>query len=534
MGPARTAPPALGTKLMDLQSKKDRLIRRRIVVGTASNYAGQILAYATLFFLTPFILRQLGPAAYGLWVLVGSIVAYGSLLDLGIWGAVIKYVSEFLARDQHQKARHLVSTALWLYVFLGLGVLTLAGLIAPFVPALFSVAPGQETHAVQLTLLMGLATGLSLPAMAPLAALRGLQRYELVNLAEAVGTLFTAAATVAALLTGGGVVSLVIVNIFSMLLMHVLALRLSGREAGGLNLGWQRPRRAYVRLVLGYSWPLFIKDVANRLQTKTDELTIGALLVVTAVTPYNLARRLSDATHVLTRQFMKVLLPLASELDAENDHGRLRLLYTTGTRLSVAISMVIGVSVMVMARPILVAWIGPEYGEHSSLVIILTAANLIATSQWPAMALLQGTTRHRLLAATAFTSGIANLALSILLVRPLGLVGVALGTLIPTALEHLGIIMPYTMRRLKIGKGEALRRIYVPALLPAAPMALVQIVFLHLVSTASLLALVAITASGAIVYGTAYLVFGTSAVERQAYRTLAGDVMSVAAAQLRR
>ena len=86
---------------------KDGAIRRRVMVGTASNYAGQIIAFASLFFLTPFILRHLGAATYGLWVLVSSIVAYGSVLDLGVWGAIIKYVAEYRARGEADTARAL-------------------------------------------------------------------------------------------------------------------------------------------------------------------------------------------------------------------------------------------------------------------------------------------------------------------------------------------------------------------------------------------------------------------------------------------
>ena len=42
---------------------------------TASNYAGRLIAMGARFFLTPFIVHQLGPSDYGLWALVGSVVS---------------------------------------------------------------------------------------------------------------------------------------------------------------------------------------------------------------------------------------------------------------------------------------------------------------------------------------------------------------------------------------------------------------------------------------------------------------------------
>src|SRR5438552_1502243 len=93
---------------------------RRVVWNTLSNYAGKLATLATGLVLTPFILHQVGPASYGLWVLVGSVVGYGALLDLGIGNAIIKYVAEYRAKGQLDQAQQLVATALWLYAALGL------------------------------------------------------------------------------------------------------------------------------------------------------------------------------------------------------------------------------------------------------------------------------------------------------------------------------------------------------------------------------------------------------------------------------
>ncbi len=70
------------------------IIRWRVVRGTLSNYAGQFVTLIVGFILTPFIINQPGVTSYGPWMLVGAVVAYGTLSDFGIWGTVIKYVAE--------------------------------------------------------------------------------------------------------------------------------------------------------------------------------------------------------------------------------------------------------------------------------------------------------------------------------------------------------------------------------------------------------------------------------------------------------
>jgi Na+-driven multidrug efflux pump len=72
--------------------------------------------------------------------------------------------------------------------------------------------------------------------------------------------------------------------------------------------------------------------------------------------------------------------------------------------------------------------------RHAHLVTILTIASLIDTSQCRRFSA-AGMAKHRRLAIFSIGSGLVNLGLSLALVRPLGVTGVALGTLIPTALS---------------------------------------------------------------------------------------------------
>jgi O-antigen/teichoic acid export membrane protein len=57
---------------------------RHVILSSLSNYVGKFVNLISWFILTPFILNQLGDRSYGLWALVGSVTAYGLLLNLGI------------------------------------------------------------------------------------------------------------------------------------------------------------------------------------------------------------------------------------------------------------------------------------------------------------------------------------------------------------------------------------------------------------------------------------------------------------------
>ena len=496
-------------------SARNVLIFQRVVRNILSNYGGAIISLGTGFFLTPFILHHLGPSDFGLWTLVGTAMIYGSLLDFGIGSAVVKYIAEYSAKGDFKEARSLVATASCLYTALGLIIITVTIGIALFVPKIVDVPPDQGATFTWFLLLAGLKIGISIPCTTAMAVLRGLQRYDITNLINSLGTILSAVATVITLLLGGGVLGLMGVSIAVTIALQACAIWFIRTIMPQLHFGWLRAKRRMVRALVSFSWSLFVTEFSGCLQTKTDEFVIAASLSISAVAPYAIARRLSELAQLLTDQVMKVILPLASELHAEDDRARLHSLYFISTRLTLAAFLPVGCTLIVLSKPILTAWVGAAYADHAPLVIILTLASLITTSMWPAAAIIQSMTRHRPLAAMSLGSGLANCALSLALVHPFGLTGVALGTLIPTAVECLGFVLPYTTRVIGVNCSQICKKIVLPALLPVIPMVVALYLFQWAVEPSSLIALFVVIALGLLVYVLGYLHLGANKLERQ-------------------
>src|SRR5207248_4228061 len=139
---------------------------------------------------------------------VGSVVSYGSLLDLGIGTALIKYVAEHEAEGRMDQARAYVATALRIYVVLGLTVAVVATLAAGQFGALFNIAAEQQPLAAQLVVLIGIGVAIAIPGTTTTAVLRGLQRYQVVGALATLGSIVGASTTVVVLLLGGGVLEL--------------------------------------------------------------------------------------------------------------------------------------------------------------------------------------------------------------------------------------------------------------------------------------------------------------------------------------
>ena len=504
-------------------------VLHRVAWNTLTNYVAKLVTVAMGFLLTPFILHQLGPTGYGLWVLVGSVVGYGALLDLGMSNAIVKYVAEFRATDQPREASRIVATALWLYTGLALVAIALSAVLAPWFPYVFHVPPAEHDTAVWVAFLGATGIALSLPCSTGSAVLRGLHRFDLQNVLVVANAVLAGVGWVVVLLLGGGLVGLVAVSIVVMLLLQLPTVGLIRRAAPDLTFGWRGASRNSVGTLFRFSSWVFAVNVAGRIQTKTDEIVIGAFLPVASVTPYALANKLSDVGLMLTDQFLKVLLPLASELHAGGDRKRLRQLYLTSTRLTLAICVPLCGTLSIFAAPILVGWVGPAYADDAYLVVILVVADAIAASQWPAGSVLQAMVRHRPVAISAVLSAIGNLVLSIVLLQSLGLAGVALGTLIPGALECLGFVLPYTLRVMGVSAAEFAREVLAPTLAPAIPMLAVAYLLLRGLQPDSLLTVAPLVGVSLATYAVMYMWLGASTLERRACRSMATGTLRLIA-----
>jgi O-antigen/teichoic acid export membrane protein len=500
---------------------------RHLLRSTASNAAGQVVTMLVWFGLTPFIVDELGTVAYGLWALVGSLVAYGNLLDLGVGAAVTKFVAELGARGRWDDAGRLVATALRVYMALGLVAILAAIPLALWLPDLLDLEPEVRDDAAWVIGLTGVWLGVTLPSTNAYAILRGLQRYDAINVIGVAATLTQALATVLVLVLGGGVVGLAAIAIPLTLLWQIPMLRMIRRFAPQLPVGVRGADRAMLRMVAGFSSSLMVINGAGVVKTKTDELVIAGALPVAAVGPYAIARRLSELPGQVAYSFVRVLMPLASHLHGRDDPAGLRALFVGSTRVALALFAPVGLGLMVLGEPFLTAWVGAEFAEDWDVLLLLVPASFAATGIWPAISMLQASNVHRRTAVIAAASAALNLGLSIALVGGMGVNGVALGTLVATVLEAL-VVFPLALRFYRVGLSTFAAEVLGPALLPVVPATAALLALRHWLEPASIPAIAIAGLLGALVYGAAYLAFPATGEERRTLARLARASSSVA------
>src|SRR6202453_3401341 len=116
-----------------------KLEKRQILKNVGSSWSALGINEIVGIFLSPFILRHLGDAAFGIWVLIFSVTGYYGLFDLGIRSSIVRYVSKYLATGSKDDLAKLINTTLFGYSCIGMLCLVLTGVLAFFVNTLFRI-----------------------------------------------------------------------------------------------------------------------------------------------------------------------------------------------------------------------------------------------------------------------------------------------------------------------------------------------------------------------------------------------------------
>jgi O-antigen/teichoic acid export membrane protein len=511
----------------DLAELGDRPAGETLTVArnVSTRYLAIVIEAIVGLLVLPFNIAHLGTAAYGLWMLTASVTTYFSVLDLGYAGALVRFVAQYRAKRDSRALNETLSTTFFLFAAFGALTYLIAIVLAVFLDRIFQLTPEQAYtgRAVLLIVSVNVAAGTAFSVFG--GVINGFQRYDLNNTVGAISTVVVAVANVLVLTLGYGLIELVAATTLVRVLTYWIYRANAYRVFPGLRIRASLFRRERLRELTTFSVFMLLIDWANKMNYSVDAIIIGAFLNTTAVAVWTIGQRLAEITQRLTNQLNDVLFPTVVDNHAADRLQRLQAIFVQGTRLSLATVIPLAGGLFLMAAPLVHTWVGPEFAQSVSVVQLLSIVVMIRIGNATASTLLKGAGEHKLLAFTNAITAMCNIVLSVAIVKPLALPGVAIGTLVPVAISSLFIVFPAACRRVQLSIRDALADAVWPAVWPAIVMAVYVEVTRPLVSN-SLVAVGAELFSAAFVYVVVFLFFGISGSERRLYLSKLGELTS--------
>jgi O-antigen/teichoic acid export membrane protein len=279
-----------------------------------------------------------------------------------------------------------------------------------------------------------------------------------------------------------------------------------------------------VRELTSFSVYVSIIDWSNKLNYSIDAIVIGAFISSAAVALWTVPQRLAEMLQRLTNQLNGVLFPVVVDSDAGGKPERLRAIFVQGTRLSLVSVVPMAAAMGLLADPLIRAWVGPKFVDSIVVAQILICVVAIRVGNATATTVLKGAGLHRLLAYTNAGTALGNIALSLLWIRHYGLIGQAMGTLVPVALAAIFVLWPAACRRVDMRVGAAFLQAVWPTIWPVVVMAAVVIPLRNALPV-RLWAVAAAAAVGSAVYFATFLAFAVKSKDRRLYMEKVNELM---------
>jgi O-antigen/teichoic acid export membrane protein len=439
----------------------------RILRNGATSYLTMVVTSACGFVMVPIALRYLGKEEYGLLVLVGALAGYVSLSGLGIGTAIMRSVAEARSATSPPDLSPAISTAFFFYLLISiLGLLATLPLIHPL-PQFFQVPPDKVRLSQMLLLISFTGAWATFPLSVYSGVLMGRERFDLTNLLQAAQAIVWLLAGVLVLWSGGRLIAFLAARTAISLFFALAGASVARRELPSVRLSVKMVRLPELKHLLSFGLFVFCVHAAVQVTQQADALVIGVFLPLGTIAVYSIGLRLSEMAREIPAQLGRLLPPVIARLDQRTQPGKLRTGFEESTKWILVIALAVATPLVAFADSLIHAWVGEGFVPAVLVADILCAGGIVSIGGSPASYILMFKGRHKLLAGLALADSVANVILSVILIRPFGIVGVALGTTLPLLIVNVFVNAPLACRLIDMPVHRLFRAAVLPALAPA-------------------------------------------------------------------
>jgi len=185
--------------------------------------------------------------------------------------------------------------------------------------------------------------------------------------------------------------------------------------------------RVPLRIIIGYSFPLFIYYLLGVSAVYVDRLVVSFFLNLSEMGIYNFSLLIVSALGIFIGPFSTILLPKLSEMYGRGDMESLRLYSSKATELLLALYMPIALIVASISPSILLFLANPYYLPGYIPITVITMVNALFISSNILGVSLQAARKTKLFILSSSLALISNFMFSILLIPKFGIDGAAVG-----------------------------------------------------------------------------------------------------------
>lgn len=399
----------------------------QLKAGAVLNYVVILLNTLVGLLYTPYMLRMMGQSEYGLYSLVASVIAYLTILDLGLGNAVVRYTAKYRAEGKQTEQYEMFGMFFILYIIIG-AIALIAGSVLYFnVDAMFgdtmTALELDKARIMMLLLVFNLA--FTFPMSIFGSIITAYERFVFPRVVNIIRITLNTTVMICLLHMGYKAIAMVVVqtvfNVLTLILNYIYC-----RKELKIKMYFRKFKWGFLKEVAIYSFWIFLNVIMDRIYWSTGQFVLGAMVGTVAVAVFAVAIQLQHLYMQFSSAISGLFLPkVTAMVTTSNDSAAISDLFIRTGRIQYIIMALILSGFIVFGRQFISLWAGPGYEDAYIICILFFVSLLIPLIQNLGITILQARNQMKFRSLLYIVIALVALAFQIVLAKQYGGIGCA-------------------------------------------------------------------------------------------------------------
>ena len=420
--------------------------------GALISYVNIALNIGVGLIITPFIIKKLGDSEYGLYTLIGSFVAYLSIMDLGLNNAIVRFTAKYQANGDKKEEENFLAVSLIIYVIIGFLIAFGGGIMFLNIDNLFGETLTQlQLHKAKIMLLILIFNiAVTLPGGAFTGICTGHEKFVFPGLLNIFKYVIRASLVIVIFNYKASAIGLVIIDTVMNLLFIVVSIYYVF-ERIHVKIKLHHFKWNFINEILGYSIWVFVFGLVYQFQWRTGQVILGTNNSTVVVAVYGIGVMLGIYFTTYGNVINRLILPKAVQSVSKNLAPKvLTLQMIKVARITLIILFYVFGGFLLFGQDFILLWVGPVYKTSWLVSLLIMVVYLLPISQGYAHALLEAKKLLRFKSLSFLIASIIGIVTGGILSRHYGAKGMIWGIFLPLFIQQWIIMNYYYHKKLHL------------------------------------------------------------------------------------
>lgn len=366
-------------------------VNRRLVKNTIAQYIRIVISAVCGLVAVRIVLKELGLSDYGIYTLIGGLVAFLGVLNSAMIVSTQRFISVEIANGNIAKVRDIYSTSVYIHFVLSIIILLLSETLGLYAINFWLNFPSNSLFAVnivyQCTILTFILNVLSVPQQAMLIAYEKIYIAAIIGIIESILRL-TAACILIAFIDSKLIYYSILILIIAIIIRTAYKVATTAITGIKYHKNFSRDN---IKSFAGFAWWNLFGGVAMIGKVQGVNIILNLFFGTVINATYGIANQINSQLMIFSSSIFQSSNSQTIQAWKNNDFSRLDFLIQKVSRIAFMLFLIITIPIYILTDDVFNLWLGkiPEYADiFLKLMLLNSYIELFST---PMMFVIQAT-----------------------------------------------------------------------------------------------------------------------------------------------